>query len=468
MAFSEKLYRKAPYFIKVVLLNVKSFLNKRKRYTPQYHQFLAHYKGLWLAPIDEIKTYQNDELSKLLLECRAHVPYYQTIFETLEISEKECASNPFGVLKQLPLLTKEDRKNKVEDIVNQHPDRPLVEIGYTSGTSGSPTEIHFDSETLARGFALWSRFHHTIGITGDERMVRFSGRIIVDPSAKKPPFWIYSRIDKQLYMSAYHLTTTNCAAYIKKLNTYKPEFLDGYPSALYVLANYVLSQNTTLNFVPKAIAVTAETLYSYQRIAIEKAFGCKVYNQYASSEGSPLITECTSGNLHVNLDSGIFEFLDAENNPAAPGNIAKMVVSSFRNLKTPLLRYNINDSVLLPKKQVLCDCGCKMPLVIKIVGREDDLLWTPEKGYVGRMDTAYKGITGIVKSQLIQQSPEKLVVNNIVDHTYTAAIEAKLIQNLNERLGKDIHIVVHSVDEIPLSANGKFDAVKREFEIPKM
>jgi len=35
--------------------------------------------------------------------------------------------------------------------------------------------------------------------------------------------------------------------------------------------------------------------------------------------------------LHVNEDSGVFEFLNKNNSPAAPGEIARMVVTSFRN-----------------------------------------------------------------------------------------------------------------------------------------
>src|SRR5690606_25639518 len=112
---------------------------------------------------------------------------------------------------------------------------------------------------------------------------------------------------------------------------------------------------------------------------------CKVYNQYASSEGSPFITECTEGHLHINEDSGIFEFLNNKNNPAQPGEIARMVVTSFRNWKTPLLRYDIEDNVLIPLTQITCKCGCKMYYIEKIIGREDDILWTEEKGYVGRM-----------------------------------------------------------------------------------
>ena len=266
-------------------------------------------------------------------------------------------------------------------------------------------------------------------------------------------------------MSTYHLSDKNFIHYVNKIKKYKPELLDGYPSAIYLIARYINKNSIKLDFKPKAIAVTAETLYDYQRLEIEKAFNCKVYNQYASSEGSPFITECIKGNLHLNTDSGVFEFINMKGEMAMPGDIAQLVVTSFRNLKTPLIRYNIEDTILLPKKIINCSCGCNMPIIEKIIGREDDILWTKEKGYVGRMDTAYKGLIGITKSQIIQTSPTNIVVNNIVDDNYSKVVEKNLIHNLKERLGHNINYKINIVKTIPLGANGKFDAVKREFKI---
>ena len=468
MSKLETIYKSVPYPVKVLLLNLKAWLNHRKRYTESYNKYVAEYEALWEAPLKTLSQYQLNLLKGILLECVRFVPYYKETFEHAGITKAQIEKNPFKALNTIPLLSKDARKKEVERLLNTNPERPLIETGFTSGTSGSPTKIYFDKESIERSFALWTRFHRTIGLTGTERSVRFSGRILIAADRKQPPFWVYNRIDDQLFMSSYHLTNANCKAYIEKLNRFKPEFLDGYPSALFVLASYIQSHKLVLNFKPKAIAVTAETLYGYQRLAIERAFDCKVYNQYASSEGSPLISQCTEGNLHVNLDSGIFEFLNSENQTAQPGEIAKMVVTSFRNLKTPLIRYDIGDSVLIPKQPIQCSCGCNMPVVERIIGREDDVLWTPEKGYVGRMDTAYKGIDGIVKSQLIQESPGSLLVKNCVDSDYDDKNEANFITNLKERLGAHISIEIKIVEDIPLSANGKFDAVIRKFEIPKI
>lgn len=44
-------------------------------------------------------------------------------------------------------------------------------------------------------------------------------------------------------------------------------------------------------------------------------------------------------------------------------------------------------------------------------------------------------------------------------------MNTKFLQNLKDRLGEKVTIDIQIVNDIPLGPNGKFDAVKREFEI---
>jgi phenylacetate-CoA ligase len=460
----EKIYNNLPYPLKFIALNIKAFQNSKQRYTKEFNQYLKEYINLWDADISIVEEYQKNRLTVLLSEVLQDSDWYRKIMNELGITQNDINENPYKALKRMPILTKSERKSNPDIIVNKK--RNTDGVGYTSGTSGAPTINYLDSESINRSFALWRRFHKTIGLeTQRVRQVRFSGRLMVKPNAKKPPFWVYNYFERQLLMSTYHLKEINLIHYVKKLNRFKPLLLDGYPSALYIISRFINQNNITLDFVPKAIAVTAETLYDYQRIEIEKAFNCHVFNQYASSEGSPFITECVEGNLHLNLDSGIFEFINTKGEKALPGDVAQLVVTSFTNLKTPLLRYNIEDTVLLSENNKKCSCNCSMPIIERLTGREDDILWTEEKGYVGRMDTAYKGLKGIVKSQIIQETPQDITVNLIVDNAFDSTMQDRLLSNLKDRLGQSLNYQMHIVDDIPLGANGKFDAVRRNFTI---
>ena len=228
-------------------------------------------------------------------------------------------------------------------------------------------------------------YYNWMGLPEKFHSVRLSGRIIVEPNATKPPFWVYNAAQKQLFMSTYHMTDDNLTQYINKLNQYKPIFLDGYPSALYILAGFIVRNNIKLSFKPKAISTTAETLFDYQREVIEKAFSCKVYNQYASSEGAPWIVECNKGNYHLWTDTGCFEFINKK--PIDEKiSIAELVVTSFQAMKTPLIRYRIGDFVTIYENKTECSCGSQFPIIKSIIGRQDDILYTLEKGYVGRLD----------------------------------------------------------------------------------
>ena len=352
MKASEKLYRKSPYFLKVLFLNAIGFLNKRLRYSDNFKRYFEEYKVLWNANSETLDTFQSEQLKKLLLESHSSSEWYQKIMRENGISQKMIENDPFEALAKMPILTKSDRKENPTKIAVKH--RETNAKGYTSGTSGSPTVNFMDKESIERSFALWKRFHWTLGIQKNDRHIRLSGRLIIKPERNSPPFWIYNHPEHQLLMSTYHLKQEFLRHYVKKIDTFKPVYLDGYPSAVFVLAKYINENSIVIKNTPKAIAVTAETLYDYQKAEIEKAFKCKVFNQYASSEGSPFITACKEGNLHVNIDSGVFEFLDRNNTPSKPGEVGRMIVTSFRNLKTPLIRYDIGDTVLLNKSDTPC------------------------------------------------------------------------------------------------------------------
>lgn len=463
MKLKDKIYRKSPYFLKVLLLNIIGQLNKKQRYTKNFEQYLNEYKSLWKADLMDIDNYRNSALKKLLLESLNNSKWYHTIKIEKGITDEMIITNPFEVLKRMPILSKDDRKTKA--LLLENTTRKTISVGYTSGTSGSPTINMLDKESIERSFALWKRFHWFLGIKNNDRHIRLSGRILVAPEKNKPPFWVYNRPENQLLMSTYHMTEKNLESYISKIQKFKPVYIDGYPSAVHILAQYINKKKININLDLKGIAVTAETLYEHQRIDIKRAFGCPVFNQYASSEGSPFITECTHENLHINIDSGVFEILDENGNETQAGSIGRLVVTSFRNLKTPLIRYDIGDTVIKGENDRICGCGCKMPMVDQIIGREDDILWTEEKGYVGRMDTAYKGLEGINKGQILQPSPNSLVVNIEVDDTFKKTTIEEFTNNLKDRLGESIQIKINIVDNIPLGPNGKFIAVKRKFDL---
>ena len=459
----KKLYARLPYFLQQQALNYVAKANFKKRFSPEFYRYLEEYIQSWNADLDELARLQEDNLKKMLLASFRYSPWYHKILEELNLGEKDILERPYEVLHQMPYLTKQDIKDNLETIVSRDTHLKGETKKFTSGSTGTPMRIIFSDDAIARSFALWKRYHHTIGLPLHPRSVRFSGNEIIPLSRKKPPFWQYNKYENQLFFSIYHMSWSNMPKFVEKLETFKPELLDGYTSSIQTFAKYIVNNGIKLGFTPKAVCITAEPLSADGRVLIEKAFGCKVYNQYSASEGGTFIAECPYGNLHVHLDSGIVEYVNSEGNPAGPGEECHLVMTSFRNFKTPLIRYQINDWVKLPTEQKVCPCGNKMPLVAEIVGRMEDYLLDEhgtEQGLV--VHRTLKEANNILKLQIIQHGPLQVQMNVVRDTFYTEKDERFIMDNLRSILGNSMEVELVYCDDIPSGPNGKFKTAIRK------
>jgi phenylacetate-CoA ligase len=334
-------------------------------------------------------------------------------------------------------------------------------VAHTSGTTGSPLTVYYSKQDFARRHAFLDRCRRWAGVRIGQKRATFTGRSIVPPGQRKPPFWRYNSPGKQLLFSAYHLSARNLPEYVEAMRKFQPEIIDGYPSAIHIVADHMLRNGSVETVRPRAILVSAETVLEHQRTAIETAFKAKLYNQYASSEGAPFVSECQNGRLHVHLDSGIVEILDSENNPVVPGEMGQMVVTSFTTHVVPLLRFAIGDAAIPSKKATACECSLPFPTIDAIVGRVDDVLFTPDRGLVGRMDTVFKSVSNsIVEAQIVQVLPDLIVLRIVPDRDrYRPEDADKIVAEMRKRLGLFVTIQVENVQAIPRSATGKMRPV---------
>jgi phenylacetate-CoA ligase len=216
--------------------------------------------------------------------------------------------------------------------------------------------------------------------------------------------------------------------------------------------------------VTKAIFPTAETITSEMRKVIEPFFHSKMYNQYASSEGAPFIFECSEGNLHMELQSGVFEVLDDNDRPATSG---RLVVTSFTTYGTPLIRYDIGDSITLEDENKTCSCGNNNPMVKEILGRIDDFIYSPENGKInlGNVSNTLKDTKGIIRFQAIQNELNTLELLVEADkEVFNMKIEQKFLQNWRDRVGDKMEIIITYVENIPVEKSGKFRIVKNNIK----
>lgn len=454
----DQLFKISPYFIQnlfVTTYNIKSY---RQRYGGRYRYFLElFYKNRELT-LDELKNIQNNRFQQLLDHTLKSSFFYRQLYSGIE---KPKSVSEIG---KLPLISKEDLRKNSENVYTISKKDGLH--SKTGGTTGKSLEVLFKPEDTQERFAMLDDFRSRFGYKLGKKTAWFSGKnLLTERDLQKNRFWKTDFLYKVRYYSTFHIKEDYLKYYVENLIRFQPEYLVGFPSSIMEIANYGLKNNYDFPAgVVKAIFPTAETITDEMREVIEPFFKAKMYNQYASSEGAPFIFECDKGNLHLELQSGVFEVLDENDKPCQSG---RLVVTSFTTNGTPLIRYDIGDSISLENPEKNCTCGNHNPLVKEILGRIDDYVYSPENGKInlGNVSNTLKDTNGILKFQAVQDELNKIVIYLIVDkQIYNLKVEHKFIENWRDRIGKKMELELIYVDDIETEKSGKFRIVKNNIK----
>lgn len=436
-------YNKLPAFVQNIAVSAYGLIREWRRHGGDYKDYLTSVLKSEFCTPEEVREYQREKLTELLQAAEDSV-HYGELIRSIRLRTKD----PFEILANLPVLEKDMLRGHEQDFYTREVKRSFAL--HTSGSTGTPLNIRMSKSDFRLRMALLERQKVRFGVGRKSRHLTFVGKKIT--STKGNTFWRYNVFGKQLVMSVYDLSEKNKEKYLAKIQRYAPEVVEGYPSALAVIASWMKDAHIQLQI--KCVFATAETLSAEQRMVIEEGFGCPVVNYYGSTEGATMITQCEQGNLHIDDESGMIEFINGEGRQAKAGEAAKMLITSFTTKAMPLIRYNIGDMAILSSEP--CKCGRCGIVVSEIVGRTDDVFVTPEKGYVGRMSTSLKLLPSSVrKAQIHQYEAARFILLLETDVPLTEEQSTLILEDMRDKLGH-VRIDVQYMKQIPNGKNGKF------------
>lgn len=434
----EFIYNHSPIWFQNLMVSVKGKQFIKQRYTEEYYNELEK-----LHNTEDKFALQQERLNDFYKYVKENSEYFKRVLPDVE------SNITVEDLKQFPTMDKETIRNNIDEIVTRK--EKLIPMK-TGGSTGKSLVYYTHPIDMSRKIAYLDYFKEKHGVYKGMRRVSVGGRILVPNKQKKKVFWRYNKPLNQLMLSAYHADGENLKYYIKKLNKFKPQTLDGYTTVLHRIAQYINKHDIRLKFKPIAIFPTAEALTDEMKMDIEKAFNCPVRNQYASSEGAPFITENTKGELKINPATGVFELEHLE------GNIYELVVTGFYTTTTPLIRYKIGDSVELFEP---LDANYKQSdiKIKRIIGRNNDFLMSNERGIVTNVNLSTvvrEAGKDIVQSQFVQNQLDEIIVNLVVEKdTNKNALEKILTEKLSTRFGDTTQFKFNYFSEIPKTSGGK-------------
>ncbi|MCR5539547.1 MAG: hypothetical protein K6F71_01745 [Ruminococcus sp.] len=442
----ETIYDHSPIFFQNVMCSAAGYRNNPSRYGEEYYKYRAFLRKFDKLPYEKQKAYQLKKLKAFIQYAYDNCSFYRDLYKDVDINSIKTIED----LKMLPIVDKEMLRDNISDIYTVS-SADGVE-GHTGGTTGKSLVVRFTKVDMMHRMAMLDHFKSRVGFEHLKmKRATFNGKHIIPPNQAEKVFWRYNQACKQMIYSSFHLTEENIGYYVDSLNKFKPDALDGFFTSMCDVASYVERHNIKLTFRPVAIFPTSETLTDVGRDLLERVFCAKVYDQYASSEGAPFVTECSNQVLHMELASGVFEHISPDSD--------EVLVTSFTTHGTPLIRYRIGDRMTFSDNKE-CTCGLHGDIVEKIQGRRLDFLYTPDGAKInaGNVANLLKNMPNVViRAQFIQDKMDEVnVLLEVEKDNYSESHEKLLRDEFVHKFGNRMKVNISIVDEIPRAASGKF------------
>jgi phenylacetate-CoA ligase len=447
----KNLYDRTPVGLQNLLLTAYSVKLDRQRYSGRFAEFQDLLLRMESASADELRAYQDAQLRQLVEHA-----YRTRLFDERRLKPADIRST--ADLPKLPVLTKAILKANFDDLWSRAFTRTELLDGHTSGTTGTPMEVLYDRGMMAMTYAALDRQYRWAGCDmrrfGD-RVAVLRGNIIVPLAQQQPPFWRVNWYHNQLLLSNFHMSPANLPAYFEQMRRFKPTVLDGYPSSVYVFAKVLLNRGERLPL--RAVLTSSETLFDFQREAIEEAFQCRVFDYYGAAERVAFAAECGHRRgHHLFPEYGVTEIVDDDGQVVPDGTEGIMVGTSIQNYGMPLLRWVTSDRTALTGTP--CPCGRALPLMQEVTTKAEDLLRLKDGRLISPsvLTHPFKPLNEIDGSQLVQTALDRLVVRLIPRADFTQAHSDRLVRDLKARLGQDMQVDIEMVTELPRTRAGKF------------
>lgn len=320
-------------------------------------------------PRDELAELQLTRLNTTLANAYEHVPLYRR--RLTGAGYRGGAVTSLSDIRDVPFTLKSDLRDHYPFGLFARAPQDLVRLHASSGTTGRPTVVGYTqrdidtwADLMARSFACAGArrgdiVHNAYGYGlftgglgahyGAERL----GAVVVPVSG--------GSTERQVALIMDFGARVLCAT----------------PSYALAIAEVAEQQGVDLRQSALEVGVFgAEPWSNAMRRTLEARLGLRAIDLYGLSEiigpGVACECECQAG-LHGWEDHFLFEVIDPETGEPVPeGHAGELVITTLSKEALPMLRYRTRDITRITTAP--CDCGRTHVRILRITGRNDDML----------------------------------------------------------------------------------------------
>jgi len=419
----------------------------------KYLKLLKEVEGSYALPPQELQNLRRVKLKKIFLHAYKESSFYKDLFDRNSFVPEMAE---FDGLMKLPVLTKDIISSNRDNIICRNSLSPLVRDS-TGGSTAEPFIFYRDQECLYRKNAYQLYFNKLLGWDIGTRYALIWG-------ASKDLYKHYGIkqrikdkfIFRKIQLNAIKMSKEALEDFVIRLQSFNPEIIYGYPTAIDILSKYMKENNQHISGV-RSVICTAEPLRDELRENIGGFFQCDVYDRYTSREAGILAQECSvHKGLHVN---SLSVHLEIRNN--------KILVTDLDNFGMPLINYEIGDMTKQPVfNKSSCSCGLNTERMELGASRETDFFVKRDGTIIfgaGIPIMKLTGEKGVKNIQIVQKDYEKFEVNLVKTKDFSNENLSRIESVLKGYIGNDIEINFNYLEKIDrISSSGKYRYVISE------
>ncbi len=417
--------------------------------------FYPFYKQLvrnqW-RPYTELKAEQEKALRHMVRFAYENVPYYHTAFRERNVQPDDI--RVIEDLEKLPIVTKQIIKEHWEEFKPRNLDQMKYTENATGGTSGTPFSYRLGRYDRFASAALSYRGWGYAGYQLGDRMFMLAGTSLGVGKKSHAATRLQGMLRNVKKRSSFDMSDAALQTYADTVNSFKPKFVRGYPSALYVFAQWIEKNGTDI-YAPKAVFTTSEKLFPRMRRTMKSVFGCDVYDGYGLNDGGLSSYECGEHcGMHVDSERGVMEVID-ENGHQIDDGEGRILATTLYNYAMPFIRYETEDIGALTADS--CPCGRGYRLLSELVGKSVDVLITPEGTHVHGwfFATVLEHAKGVREYQVVQETIDTVMIRIVPDDGFDSH-EMDSIRNHVREISAGWNVEFILVDRIDRTQAGKY------------
>ena len=292
----------------------------------------------------------------------------------------------------LPFTEKDELRAVYPLGIQAVPDRDIVRIHSSSGTTGTPIIIPYTQKDVDDWATMFARCYAMAGITPEDR-------IHITPGYGLWTAGIGFQLGcEKLGAMAVPMGPGNTDKQLKMMMDLKSTVLCATSSYALLLAEEIAKRGIGDQIHLKKGVIGSERWGDKMRARIAAELGVELYDIYGLTEiyGPGVGINCQKEEpMHYWDDFVYIEIIDpVTGQPVADGEIGEIVITTLQKEGAPLIRYRTHDlSRIVPEA---CSCGSPFPRIDRIIGRSDDMIKV--KGvniYPGQVEDVLKNVAGV-------------------------------------------------------------------------